>query len=202
MIQQVNLYTEELRPRKEPVKAQTAVRALVAALLLIVAAAVVVRMEAADLTSRQIALQQEMVTLEKQVSTLTTQIEARRIDPALEKELEQVTTTLARRQRLLAEVEGLVSADTDGFSGYLAALARQIPEGLWLTGVRLDLIQDQVDLTGRTRAGSQVPVYLEKLSDEPMFEGRTFENFRLERGDGGRWVEFVVGTERQAGDGS
>lgn len=202
MIQQVNLYTDELRPRKEPVKAQTAFLALLAALLLVVVAAVMVRLEAADLASRQAALQQEIATLENQVGTLTVQIEAHRIDPALEKELEQVTRTLAKRQRLLAEVEGLVSADTDGFSGYLAALARQIPEGLWLTGVRLDLIQGQVSLAGRTRAGSQVPVYLEKLGDEPIFEGRTFENFWLERGEEGRWVEFVVGTERQPGDGS
>ena len=85
---------------------------------------------------------------------------------------------------------------TTGFSSPLSALARQVPQGLWLTHIRLDASNGAVGLVGKAQSGRLVPVYLEQLGDEPAFMGKTFGSFRLDREEDGRWIEFQVATDR------
>lgn len=126
---------------------------------------------------------------------LTGEVNARQPDPAVEAALESVTATLVRRQQLLGRVENLIATEAIGFSAPLLALARQVPQGLWLTQIRLDARQGNVGLAGKAQSGRLVPVYLEKLGDEPAFAGKTFGSFRLDREEDGRWIEFRVATD-------
>ncbi|MCC4285920.1 PilN domain-containing protein [Marinobacter salarius] len=196
MIQQVNLYTDELRPRKEKLQARMALSILALALVVIVASAGGVRYQASHLQAQVDSRQAQNDQLQRAVEQLTTEAEARQPDPEVEAALERVTATLARRQRLLSRVEGLVASEAAGFSTQLSALARQVPQGLWLTHIRLDGHQGNVALAGRSQSGRLVPIYLEKLSGEPAFVGKTFGSFRLDREEDGRWIEFQVATDR------
>lgn len=195
IVQQVNLYTDELRPRREKLQAGAALAVLVFALFVIAAAAGVVRYQESELQADTLALEQQNEQLRSSVEQLTNEVEARQPDPEVEAALERVTATLARRQRLLERVENLIATETTGFSSPLAALARQVPQGLWLTRIRLDARQGDVGLTGRAQSGRLVPMYLEKLGDEPAFAGKTFGSFRLDREEDGRWIEFRVATD-------
>ncbi len=90
----------------------------------------------------------------------------------------------------------------EGFSPYLSAMARQVPEGVWLTGFRIDLGRAEVGLTGRASSANRVPLYLERLGDEKVFKGRQFERFNLERHESGQSINFDVATRRDSGDAS
>ncbi|MEP3165359.1 MAG: PilN domain-containing protein, partial [Marinobacter sp.] len=186
-IQRVNLYTDDLRPRREKLQAGLAMSLLVLALVVIAGAGGVARFQASGLQAENSALQQQNEQLERSVAQLTREVEARQPDPDVEAALERVTAALARRQKLLDRVENLIATETTGFSSPLSALARQVPQGLWLTHIRLDASKGAVGLVGKTQAGRLVPVYLEKLGDEPAFTGKTFGSFRLDRGEDGRW---------------
>ncbi len=199
-VQQVNLYTDELRPRRERLQAGAALAVLIFALFVIAVAAGVVRYQESELQADTLALQQQNEQLRSSVEQLTKEVEARQPDPEVEAALERVTATLARRQRLLERVENLIAAETTGFSSPLSALARQVPQGLWLTHIRLDARQGDVGLAGRAQSGRLVPMYLEKLGDEPAFAGKTFGSFRLDREEDGRWIEFRVATDAGGGD--
>lgn len=199
MIQRVNLYTDELKPRREPVRATTLLWGSAAMLVFLLAAAMVVRFQAADSAERLQALNARVVELEQKAQRLTAAVEAQRLDPAVESAVAEVSQAISQRQRLLEEVARLVDYQDVGFSPYMAALARQIPEQLWLTGFQIDLQQNQLKLAGRTRAGGQVPVYLERLGQEPVFSGRRFEQLSLQRDDSGRWIEFLIGSRRDGG---
>lgn len=200
MIQQVNLYTDELRPRREPVQAPTLVWSTVAALVFLVIAAVVVRLEAGDAQARLQTLEARVAELEREATRLTAEVEAQQLDPALAQTLEETNQAIRQRQRLLDEVAKLVDHQGTGFSPYMAALARRVPDQLWLTGFSIDLTADQLELAGRTRSGSQVPVYLERLGQEPVFSGRRFGELRLVRAEAGPWVDFVIASGRDGGD--
>ncbi|HBC33338.1 MAG TPA: fimbrial assembly protein, partial [Marinobacter adhaerens] len=76
--------------------------------------------------------------------------------------------------RLLERVESLVLSEGRDFSPQLAALARQIPEDVWLTDVILESGPDKVTIEGSSRDGALVPRYLENLGDEAAFAGKTF----------------------------
>jgi MSHA biogenesis protein MshI len=196
MIQQVNLYTDELRPRKETLQARMALSILALALVVIGVSAGVVRYQAWHLQAQVDTRQAQNDQLQRSVEQLTSEAEARQPDPDVEAALERVTSTLARRQRLLSHVEDLVTSEARGFSTQLSALARQVPQGLWLTHIRLDGHQGSVALAGGSQTGRLVPVYLERLSREPAFAGKTFGSFRLDREEDGRWIEFQVATDR------
>lgn len=196
--QRVNLCTDELRPAREKLQAGTALLMVVLAGVVVAVAAGVVRYQESRLQAQVEARQQQNEQLRSSVEQLTRETEARQPDPEVEAALERVTATLARRQRLLEQVESLIASETTGFSAPLSALARQVPQGLWLTQIRLDGHDGEVGLAGRAQAGRLVPVYLEQLGSEPAFQGKTFGSFRLDRDKDGRWIEFRVATD---GDG-
>jgi MSHA biogenesis protein MshI len=197
--QQINLYTEALRPKKERLQAVTAVAIVGLALLGLAVAAGFVRYEHTRMNDQLASQQNQIERLEQSVAELTQEAESRQPDPQLEAALTRVNDTLARRQKLLAQVEGLISADTTGFADPLAALARQVPAGLWLTRIRLNAQNGNVGLDGRAQAGKLVPSYLEALGEEPAFQGKTFGAFRLERSEQGGGIEFRVATDASAG---
>lgn len=199
MIQKVNLYTEELRPRKEKLQAGTALAVLVLAVLVVLVAAGVARYQGSELTAQIQEAEQQSRQLEASVETLTEELRARQPDPEVEAALQRVTETIERRQRLLERVESLITTRSHGFSPAMEALARQVPESVWLTGISLNALTGHVALVGRTRSGSQVPLYLENLGEEPAFSGKNFGSFRLERGEDGRWIEFHVATDQASG---
>lgn len=202
MIQQVNLYTDELKPRKEPLKATTASLLVLVAMVLMGALAAYVRLDHKQLVQQMANLNAVNHGLETQVTDMTHTIEARQVDPKIVQAVSDVTTDIDRRQRLLAEVARLVGSSAGGFSPYMVALARQNPEGLWLTGFGIDLGQDHVQIAGKTRTASEVPLYLQKLGDEPVFSGRSFGHLSLERDQSESWIDFSVATNQLPGKGS
>lgn len=202
MHQQVNLYTEELRPRKVPLQVSSLVLAVIAACVVIVAITAYTRYDLVLKQQAQADLNQRQAQLQKQVEELAGVVASQRIDPSLEPSIDAVTADIGRHQRLLAEVARLVSDDRGVFSPYMEAMARQVPADLWLTGFRLNLNTDRVRLSGRARSGAQVPLYLERLGQEPVFRGRIFEHFSLDRDDSDRWIDFRVATERGPEEGS
>ncbi len=194
MIQAVNLYTAELRPRKRQISAAALLLVAASALAIVTAGGGWYRVQAGSL---QQALATEQATnsrLLESIDQLGHQVEARKPDPTLETAIAQVTASLARRQSLLERVERLAYDRSEGFATPMSALARQVPEGLWLT--RILLRSDQVLLAGRTRTGSRVPMYLEQLGGEPAFQGQVFGRFQLTRNDEHSWIEFQVATHR------
>lgn len=199
MNQQVNLYTAELRPTRQRISARSGL--VVAALVVLIVAGLTGwgHWQNRQLEMRVAAVERQNQSLEQAVATMASQVQARKPDQELEAALERVTETIVRRQRLLERVEGLTSGGAAGFSGRLAALARQIPDDLWLTFVRLQAAPSAMRLEGQTRSAELVPGYLELLGQEPAFIGETFSVFRLarpEEGEATQWVEFRVATEQ------
>lgn len=196
MIQQVNLYTQELRPRKERLQARTFIGLIALFLVGLGVVKAVVHYQADVLEARVDAMEAQNKGLEQAIAQLTERVQARQPAPEVQDALERVTNTIVRRQRLLERVESLVLDGGGRFSPQMAALARQIPGDVWLTGIRLDAQPAQVTIEGRAKSGALVPAYLENLGDEAVFSGKTFGAFRLSRPEEGRWIEFHVATTR------
>lgn len=196
--QQVNLYTAELRPSKQRLTLASAGALAVLTLFIVVGAMVLGQWQSRALEQQVERLEQQNLSLEAAVVSMAAQVQARQPDQELELALERVTETITRRQRLLERVEGLTTNNHAGFSGRLSALARQVPDNLWLTSVRLQSRPAALGLAGKTREADLVPQYLARLGEEPVFAGETFGDFRLQRSQeqaGRQWVEFRVATE-------
>ncbi|MDY6816128.1 MAG: PilN domain-containing protein [Pseudomonadota bacterium] len=200
MIQQVNLYTSELRPRQQRLSAARALGITVVLALIIAGCGAWLSYEQRQLAQEVTGLEQQNARLNEAVASLSEAVERRQPDPELEAALQRISETLARRQRLLERVEGLVVSPGQVFSPQMAALARQIPENVWLTGIVMEARPQRIQIEGRSHTSAQVPLYLEQLGKAPAFTGRTFGVFRIDRPDEGNWVEFFVASEPGAGE--
>jgi MSHA biogenesis protein MshI len=196
MTQQVNLYTSALRPEKKRIQAGAALSLIVLAAVILLVVHGVAQYQVHQLKGDTEVVSQENQKLEQMVIQLSDAVQARQPDTGVQDALVRITDAIARRQRLLNRVEELVPDSGAGFSLQMAALARQIPDNVWLTGIHLNARTAQVAINGRARSGALVPDYLANLSNEAAFAGRTFGAFRLSRPDEGHWIEFHVATER------
>lgn len=191
-MQQINLYTEEFRPKRVLLTLDQIVVIGVLAMVLLVGVSVVAdRM----LTSRQAELatkQQKLDTLRKQVERMQQRAGTLVLDESLAAANARLTVRLRARTDLLDMLGRVVVKRSDNFSSALVALARQRSDGLWLTRINLSASGLAMTLEGRTQQGELVPQYLQKLRDEPAFAGRTFSLFNLS-------IDEKMLNEKQAG---
>lgn len=178
-MQQINLYTEEFRPKRVLLTLdQIVLLGVVVIVILFGTNLLADRM----LASRQAELatkQQKLETLRKQVERMQQRAGQLVLDESLVAANTRLTVRLRARTDLLDMLGRVVVKRSDSFSSALVALARQRSDGLWLTRINLSASGQAMTLEGRTQQGESVPQYLQKLRDEPAFAGRAFSLFNL-----------------------
>ena len=196
MYQQVNLYQPIFRKQRQIFSAATmgqAVGVVAAALLAIYAYGLV----------KVSSLEAAVVQLESREQALTTQLA--RIDPSvsarrreeLEMEVRRLNATLADQQHLIDVLREQPLGRTEGFSGYLAALARQRTPELWLTALTVNGGNGAIELVGRRLTPERVPEYMQRLGAETALAGQRFDQFEIER-DGENGEATFRATSRAA----
>ncbi|HUQ53206.1 MAG TPA: PilN domain-containing protein [Gammaproteobacteria bacterium] len=178
MYQQINLYQPIFRKQRQIFSAVTMLQAVgvVAAALLAIYGYGLAKVG---------TLEAEVVQLEGREKALTTQL--MRIDPKmsanrraeLETELERLNATLLDQQRLIDVLRDRPLGDSAGFSGYLAALARQRTPELWLTEIGINGGTAAIELAGRSLDPKLVPEYMQRLGTEPALAGQQFDRFEI-----------------------
>lgn len=87
-------------------------------------------------------------------------------------------------QRLITYLGVLAGQQRSGFVAPLQALSAQHPQGgLWLSGIALGEGGSQMRLQGISQHQEDLPRYLERLGQSPVFRGREFARFDVQRGD-------------------
>ena len=200
MRQEVNLYTEAFRPSQEWLTLGFAARVAAVALVAVVLAAGWAQYQVMQLRAEQQALEQTQARTEEAIARLNEQLASQQRDPQLVDQVERLEARAEDRQRLVERAGSVARASSEGFTPYLEGLAKQSREGLWLTGIQVNLIRDQLHLEGKTIQGQRVPDYLQRLRQEPVFEGRRFERFGIERSEESAYLAFDVASRRNAGE--
>lgn len=182
MYQQINLYQPIFRKQRQIFSAVTMLQAIgvVAVALLAIYGYGLVQVR---------ALEAAVVQLERREIALTTQLT--RIDPALsanrraeiEADVRRLNATLLDQQRLIDVLRDQPLGRTEGFSGYLAALARQRTPELWLTSFAINGGTGAIEISGRTLEPELVPEYMQRLGREAALAGQQFDRFEIELDD-------------------
>ncbi|MEA5097071.1 MAG: PilN domain-containing protein [Burkholderiaceae bacterium] len=71
--------------------------------------------------------------------------------------------------------------DKKGYSAYLRAFARQIVSGLWLTGFSIKGAGSAIGIQGRTLQPETVPMYINRLKQETVLQGKSFATLEMEQ---------------------
>ncbi|WP_341304355.1 PilN domain-containing protein [Pseudomonas sp. TMP25] len=87
-------------------------------------------------------------------------------------------------QRLIAYLQLLSSQRNAGFVAPLLALTDHHPAtGLWLSGISLREGGRHMRLQGLSQDQELLPAYLQRLGQSPVFSGREFARFDVQRGE-------------------
>jgi len=183
MKQQVNLYQPRVR-KPGPLLSSTRAVVLVAGLAVLLGAWFAVRyVQLRGLESRLQSVEMQRQAESRRVADYRRRYPPKHKSAQLQNKLATRERVLHTRQRVLAMLESGEVGNTQGFSAYLAALARQRVEGTWLTGFTLANGGRAVSLSGSTVEPDLVPAYIRNLTLEDVFRGLSFEQMELRRAD-------------------
>lgn len=123
----------------------------------------------------------ELEVLRAEVEAATNANAARKPDPRLAEEFDRTRESLRRRSEIMRLLDSGVIGSTDGFSEYFRGLARQVPDGLWLTGLAIGQGGADMEIRGAVLNPAAVPEYIRRLGTEKAFKGRQFSSLAMNR---------------------
>ena len=99
----------------------------------------------------------------------------------LQDELKKFEAEAAAQKEILDTLKTGVIGNTEGYSEYMRAFARQTLSGLWLTGFAIDSDGSQMSLNGAALNPALVPTYIRRLSKEKAMKGKTFSYLQMQQ---------------------
>ena len=130
---------------------------------------------------RQIADSDQAFQKQKiQLTTVMAALPQTQALAALDQQAKDIQTTIASRQSLLQVLTTVEAGKSSGYAMYLAAFARQVVEGVWLTSVHIGENGNDLAISGRATNADLVPVMIRKFRAEPVLKGRQFESLEFQ----------------------
>ena len=111
-------------------------------------------------------LQRELQTLQAQMAILVS-----------DESLQAMQDAIKQRRSVL---DSISDERLPLFSDYMGGLGRQHVDGLWLEHVFIGLRGQHIELKGAMRESSLFPLYLQRLSNESVFQGLRFQLMKIE----------------------
>ena len=175
--QQINLFNPAFQPQKQILAAPM----MGVALLLLVAGIAALAMAANAHTAR---LQEEasqgaaqLARKQARLASVSAEFAPRVKSSELEAQLVEAEAQLAALRHVSGVLERGELGDSTGFAGYFKAFAHQSVQGLWLTSV--SIAGKDIGIKGRTVDPALVPGYINRLTQEPLLQGKSFSSLEI-----------------------
>ena len=194
MSQQINLFNPIFLKQKKYFSVSTMLQALGLIVLgsaLFFAYAVY---QVAQLSKQADEMSKRYVTEQARLVNFTNDFSLQRSGQMLEEELKQLEAQAMAQDVVLTTLKSGVIGNTEGYSEYMRAFARQSINGLWLTA--FDIIGDgaEMSLSGAVVNPQLVPSYIHRLGKEKVMHGKTFSTLQMQqpKKDGDRLVPRYI----------
>ncbi len=181
MSAQINLYHPRFLKQRDLLSLGNVLLVATALYLLLAAAGGWVWRDVQARQAKAAASEAELIALKRQVDVATQAAAGRKPSPQLAAELERAESQLGRRSDIARLLEGGEIGGTDGFAEYFRGLARQAPQGLWLTGFTIGAAGADMEIRGRVLDPASLPDYIQRLGQEKAFQGRSFAALTMNR---------------------
>lgn len=167
-MQQINLYLPEFQPNREPLRSVHMLWGALALLLLLLLASYLSNSSNKALLAQVETQRAQLEQLKKQSDELT-KSQPQTSLAVLEAEALALRTELDRRERLVGIVSNTDLGNSAGFSGHLRAMSHQALDTIALDVFSLSHGGNYAEFAGKTTAGDQIPLYLQRLRAETPF---------------------------------
>jgi hypothetical protein len=99
----------------------------------------------------------------------------------LEAELKKLNTRFEMQSQILAIFQQSISENAYHLIDYMRGLASQQLSGVWLTGFKIEPSAQHVSLSGQAMQTEDIPLYLDLLSAQKVFEGTQFSGLQFKQ---------------------
>jgi hypothetical protein len=99
----------------------------------------------------------------------------------LEAELKSLNNRFEVQSQMLAIFQQSISESAYHLIDYMRGLASQQQSGVWLTGFRIEPAALNVSLSGQALQTEDIPLYLDLLSAQKVFEGTQFSGLQFKQ---------------------
>jgi hypothetical protein len=198
MSQQINLFNPVFLKQKK----YFSVLAMAQALGLIVLGSLVfygyALYQVAQLSKQADRMSERQAGEQTRLVRLSNEFARQHAGQTLADELKRLETQAKAQQAVLMALKNGVIGNTEGYSEYMRAFARQSINGLWITAFDIAGNGSQMSLSGAVVNPKLVPSYIQRLGNEKVMHGKTFSALRIQqpKDDGGRavprYVEFTL----------
>ena len=214
MSQQINLLLPALRPRRDWLGFPLVAGSALAVIVLVAGLGLWGRQQVAGLGEEKERGDAEAAALQQRLLALGQTLAARQPNPALQAEIDRLAESLRQREEALQVVESGRTGGAGGHALSMRGFARQMVDGVWLTG--FTLAGSDVEIRGRLADAALLPHYIRRLNEESTFQGRRFAALDMQDasraappetpgrapppGNARRYTEFVLhGSQGRAG---
>jgi len=194
MSQQINLFNPVFLKQKKYFSVTTMLQALgliVLGSVLFFAYAVY----QVDQLSRQADdMSQRYAAEQTRLSNLSREFSRQHSGQSIENELKQLEAQAAAQETVLNMLKSGALGNTEGYSEYMRAFARQSINGLWLTAFDITGDGVQMSLSGAVVNPQLVPAFIQRLGNEKVMHGKTFSTLQMQqpKKDGDRLIPRYV----------
>jgi hypothetical protein len=131
----------------------------------------------------------------------------------LQDEVQRLEKQAAEQNETIETLKSGAAGNTTGYSEYMRAFARQVAQGLWLTGFTVAGEGDaaQISLSGGVLNPEFLPAYIQRLGKERIMQGKTFSTLKMQQSSAGegagrssasparRYIEFDLHSGTDSG---
>lgn len=181
MSQQINLFNPIFLKQKKYFSALTMAQALGLILLGSVLFYGYALYQVAQMSKQTAEMGRRYAAEQARLVGYANEFSLQRTGQLLEEELKQLESQAAAQEAQLNLLKSGALGNTEGYSEYMRAFARQSINGLWLTSFDIAGDGAQMNLSGAVLNPQLVPVYIQRLSKEKIMQGKTFATLQMQQ---------------------
>lgn len=179
MSQQINLFNPIFLKQKKYFSVVTMLQAL----LLIVIGSMLFYgyawYQVRELAKQTVEMTKRYEAEQKRMVDYANEFSPQRARQALDQELSGLEAQARLQDSILQTLKSGALGNTQGYSGYLSAFARQSVQGLWLTGFNINGDGAEISLQGAVTNPRLLPTYIQRMGREAVMRGKTFEYLKM-----------------------
>jgi len=181
MSQQINLFNPIFLKQKKYFSVVTMLQAL----LLIVLGSMLFYgyawYQVRELAKQTVEMTKRYEAEQKRFLAYANEFSPQRAQQALKAELDGLEAQARLQDSILQTLKSGAIGNTQGYSEYLRAFARQSVHGLWLTGFNINGDGAQISLQGAVTNPRLLPTYIQRMGREAVMRGKTFEYLQMKQ---------------------
>lgn len=180
MRQQINLFTPQFRKQVVLLSANVMAIGASAALALTLIVSLVMQISVSGLQPQADASKRALDAAQAKLAQLAIDHDPATQAKLLDEDIARVEKAVQDKRELVDVLKNGDLGDTQGYSEYLRALARQIVDGVWIRGFDIASAGRHFTVDGSTLRADLIPQYIKRLSNEKALQGRQFAMLTLQ----------------------